>query len=163
MVRLAAHRGRHGGQRLPQRRARPDRWDARLVAGAVPVALLASVHLLVRLMVRLLTLQISASGATLATDPAPPERRASASATPSAPSARTISPRQSRRSIGATRGVYERLAATGQPVTWRQFAAAFDPPMPRRTAQRHLAHHQASASEPGANGQRPLADLEVTP
>jgi hypothetical protein len=55
----------------------PDRWDARLVAGGVPVALLASVHLLVRLMVRLLTLQASAIGATgavVATDPAPPQR-----------------------------------------------------------------------------------------
>jgi hypothetical protein len=136
----------------------PDRWDARLVAGGVPVALLASVHLLVRLMVRLFTLQASASGATVASDPAPPQHRASAAAT--APSARTISPRQSRRAIGATRGVYERLTASGQPVTWRQFAQAFDPPMPRRTAQRHLAHHQASANEPGANGQRPLANPE---
>ncbi len=136
----------------------PDRWDARLVAGAVPVALLASVHLLVRLMVRLLTLQTT--GATVATDPAPRQRHASATAT--APPARAISPRQSRRSIGATQGVYERLAASGQPVTWRQFAAAFDPPMPRRTAQRHLAHHQATA--PSANGQRPLADpREVMP
>jgi hypothetical protein len=148
----------------------PDRWDARLVAGAVPVALLASVHLLVRLMVRLLTLHVASATTTtttttttaVATDPAPPERRAngSASATQTAPLARAISPRQSRRAIGATRPVYERLVATGQPVTWRQFAAAFEPPMPRRTAQRHLAHHQASVNEPGANGQRPLADLE---
>src|SRR6266542_2009395 len=113
----------------------PDRWDARLGAGSVPVALLASVHLLVRLMVRLLTLQTS-----------------------SATSARAISPRQSRRAIGATRPVFERLAAAGQPVSWRQFAAAFDPPMPRRTAQRHLAHHQAAA--PSANGQQPIADPE---
>src|SRR6266540_1198533 len=96
----------------------PDRWDARLGAGSVPVALLASVHLLVRLMVRLLTLQTSS----------------------------------------ATRPVFERLAAAGQPVSWRQFAAAFDPPMPRRTAQRHLAHHQAAA--PSANGQQPIADPE---
>jgi hypothetical protein len=74
-----------------------------------------------------------------------------------------ISPRQSRRSLHATRPVFERLVATGQPVTWRQFAQAFDPPMPRRTAQRHLAAHQASsASAPGANGQRPQASPEVT-
>ena len=142
----------------------PDRWDARLVAGGVPVALLASVHLLVRLMVRLLTLQAtSASGATAATDPAPLQHRASATATGASRSpARAISPRQSRRSIDATRPIYERLVASGQPVTWRQFAAAFDPPMPRRTAQRHLAVHQATA--PGANGQQPLSDLEeVTP
>jgi hypothetical protein len=139
----------------------PDRWDARLVAGGVPVALLASVHLLVRLMVRLLTLQVASATVTVATEAAPPQRRASATAT--APSARAISPRQSRRSLGATRPVYQRLAASGQPVTWRQFAQAFDPPMPRRTAQRHLAAHQASVSEPSANGQRPLADLEVTP
>src|SRR6266545_2339956 len=99
----------------------PDRWDARLGAGSVPVALLASVHLLVRLMVRLLTLQTSSA-------------------------------------TSATRPVFERLAAAGQPVSWRQFAAAFDPPMPRRTAQRHLAHHQAAA--PSANGQQPIADPE---
>jgi hypothetical protein len=136
----------------------PDRWDARLVAGGVPVALLASVHLLVRLVVRLFSLQ--ARGATAASDPAPPERRATASASSGAsrPPARAISPRQSRRSIDATRPVFERLTASGQPVTWRQFAAAFDPPMPRRTAQRHLAAHQATA--PGANGQRPQADPE---
>src|SRR6266540_258488 len=75
-----------------------------------------------------------------------------------ATNARAISPRQSRRAIGATRPVFERLAAAGQPVSWRQFAAAFDPPMPRRTAQRHLAHHQAAA--PSANGQQPIADPE---
>jgi hypothetical protein len=135
----------------------PDRWDARLVAGGVPVALLASVHLLVRLMVRLLTLQ--ATGATVATEAARPDPRATTSA--SRPAAKAISPRQSRRAIGATRPVYERLTASGQPVTWRQFAQAFDPPMPRRTAQRHLAAHQDSG--PSGNGQRPLADLEVTP
>jgi hypothetical protein len=33
-------------------------------------------------------------------------------------------------------------------VTWQRFAASFDPPMARRTAQRHLAAHSA-------NGQRP--------
>jgi hypothetical protein len=138
----------------------PDYWNARLVAGGVPVALLASVHLVVRLMVRLLTLH--ANGATVASDPAPPEHRATTSATPGAsrPPARAISPRQSRRGLDATRPVFERLSATGHLVTWRQFAAAFDPPMPRRTAQRHLAAHQASA--PGANGQRHLADQEVT-
>ena len=136
----------------------PDRWDARLVAGAVPVALLASVHLLVRLMVRLLTLHASANGATVATDPAPSQRHASASA--GRPATRAISPRQSRRSLDATRPVFERLVANGQAVTWRQFAQAFDPPMPRRTAQRHLAAHQASASAPGANGQRRLTDPE---
>src|SRR6266511_1789985 len=75
-----------------------------------------------------------------------------------ATTARAISPRQSRRAIGANRPVFERLAAAGQPVSWRQFAAAFDPPMPRRTAQRHLAHHQAAA--PSANGQQPIADPE---
>jgi len=131
----------------------PDRWDARLGAGSVPVALLASVHLLVRLMVRLLTLQTSS--ATSATAPAAasaPDQRGNAT------NARAISPRQSRRAIGATRPVFERLAAAGQPVSWRQFAAAFDPPMPRRTAQRHLAHHQAAA--PSANGQQPIADPE---
>jgi hypothetical protein len=139
----------------------PDRWDARLVAGAVPVALLASVHLLVRLMVRLLTLHASATGATVATDPAPPQHRATTDANRQA--ARAIGSRQSRRAIAATQPVYERLAATGQPVTWRQFAQAFDPPMPRRTAQRHLAAHQASsASEPSANGQRPATEPDTT-
>jgi len=137
----------------------PDRWDARLVAGSVPLALLASVHLLVRLMTRLLTLQTtSATTATGATTngaaSAPSTRRASATT-----AARAISPRQSHRAITATRPVYERLAASGQPPTWRQFAAAFDPPMPRRTAQRHLAAHQASnATTPGGNGQWPLPD-----
>ena len=143
----------------------PDHWDARLVAGSVPVALLASVHLLVRLIVRLLTLQTTsasttgATGATAQADTtsAPPARRTNG--------ARAISPRQSHRAIGATRQVYERLAASGQPVTWRQFAVAFDPPMPRRTAQRHLAHHQQAnaTADPGANGQRPALDPEQTP
>jgi len=137
----------------------PDRWDARLVAGSVPLALLASVHLLVRLMVRLLTLQAtSATGAAGVTTPAAasaPDRRGSATT-----GARAISPRQSHRAISATQGVYQRLAAAGQPPTWRQFAEAFDPPMPRRTAQRHLAAHQASAIATGGNGQRPLPDLE---
>ncbi len=138
----------------------PDRWDARLVAGSVPVALLASVHLLVRLMVRLLTLQTtSATSATTPAAASPPKRRDSAST-----GARAISPRQSHRAISATRQVYERLAAAGQPPTWRQFAEAFDPPMPRRTAQRHLAAHQASATPTGGNGQRPqpALDLEET-
>jgi hypothetical protein len=145
----------------------PDYWNARLVAGGVPVALLASVHLLVRLMVRLLTLHATSAtngaSATVATDTAPLQRRATttATATRATTTTRAISPRQSRRSLDATRPVFERLTASGQPVTWRQFAQAFDPPMPRRTAQRHLAAHQASA--PSANGQRPLADLEVTP
>jgi hypothetical protein len=140
----------------------PDRWDARLVAGSVPVALLASVHLLVRLMVRLLTLHTtSATGAAQEqTDDrasAPPARHASATT-----ATRAISPRQSRRAISATRQTYERLAATGQPVSWRQFAASFDPPMPRRTAQRHLAAHQAtSATTPGGNGQRPQPALDL--
>jgi hypothetical protein len=142
----------------------PDRWDARLVAGSVPVALLASVHLLVRLMVRLLTLTTSATSATGA-DPeqtddrasAPPARHATATT-----GTRAISPRQSRRAISATRQTYERLAANGQPVNWRQFAASFDPPMPRRTAQRHLAAHQAtSATTPGGNGQRPQPALDL--
>jgi hypothetical protein len=139
----------------------PDRWDARLVAGSVPVALLASVHLLVRLMVRLLTLTTSATSATGATSTgaasAPPARHASATT-----ATRAISPRQSRRAISATRQTYERLAANGQPVTWRQFAAAFDPPMPRRTAQRHLAAHQAAtATGNSSNGQRPQPALDL--
>jgi hypothetical protein len=135
----------------------PDRWDARLVAGSVPLALLASVHLLVRLMVRLLTLQTtSATSATAPAATSAPHRHGSATT-----GARAISPRQSHRAISATRGVYERLAAAGQPPTWRQFAAAFDPPMPRRTAQRHLAAHQASATPPGGNGQRPQPALDL--
>jgi len=142
----------------------PDRWDARLVAGSVPVALLASVHLLLRLMTRLLqdTTSATTTGAqTTAATPAPVERRATASA---ATGARAIGPRQQRRAIGATRHIYEQLAASGQPVTWRQFATAFDPPMPRRTAQRHLAHHQhATSAGPGANGQRPALDPEQAP
>lgn len=137
----------------------PDRWDARLVAGSVPVALLASVHLLVRLMVRLLTLTTTATTATGQADhaSAPPARHASATT-----GARAISPRQSRRAISATRPIYERLAATGQPVNWRQFAASFDPPMPRRTAQRHLAAHQATtATGNSGNGQRPQPALDL--
>ena len=117
----------------------PDRWDARLVAGSVPVALLASVHLLVRLMVRLLTLHTTQT-------------------TSATTSTRAIGPRQSHRAISATRQTYERLAATGQPVSWRQFAEAFDPPMPRRTAQRHLAAHQTTSTTAGADGQWPLSD-----
>jgi hypothetical protein len=140
----------------------PDRWDARLVAGSVPVALLASVHLLVRLMVRLLTLTTSATSTTGATDAAQQQAdRASAPPARHATATRAISPRQSRRAISTTRQTYERLAANGQPVTWRQFAASFDPPMPRRTAQRHLAAHQASATDYSSNGQRPQPALDL--
>jgi len=138
----------------------PDRWDARLVAGSVPVALLASVHLLVRLMVRLLTRHTTQT--TSATTTGATTEQAAASApdhhTSATTSTRAIGPRQSHRAISATRQTYERLAATGQPVSWRQFAEAFDPPMPRRTAQRHLAAHQTTSTTAGADGQWPLSD-----
>ncbi len=147
----------------------PDRLDARIVAGGVPVVLLASVELLVRLMVRVFAL------ATIAT-PATPALTASATVTTPASalvphsaapvaarkrSPRAIDQRQSaRRSIADTRPVYERLVATGQPVTWQAFAIAFDPAMPRRTAQRHLAAHQATAPNDQTDGQRSAAFRE---
>jgi hypothetical protein len=115
--------------------------------------LLASVHLLVLLLLRVLAwtppatgpatqagvVMASAASALVSDDPAPlPVSHAGAvDARP-----------QQRRAIGATRPVYDALMAGGEPVTWQRFAAAFDPPMARRTAQRHLAAHSA-------NGQRP--------
>jgi hypothetical protein len=44
--------------------------------------------------------------------------------------------------------------AGGERVTWQRFAAAFDPPMARRTAQRHLAAHSANGQQrpPGPDG-----------
>jgi hypothetical protein len=131
----------------------PPRWDARVVAGAVPLALLASVHLLVLLLLRVLAwtppltgtatepeLETgSAAPALVSDDTAPP---------PTAPAGAVAARPQHRRAIGATRPVYDALMVGGEPLTWQRFAAAFDPPMARRTAQRHLAAHSA-------NGQRP--------
>ena len=131
----------------------PPRWDARLVAGAVPLALLASVHLLVLLLLRVLAWTPPATGT--ATEPgvvmasAAPARVSDDTAPPPVPHADAVDARpQRRRAIGATRPVYDALMAGGEPVTWQRFAASFDPPMARRTAQRHLAAHSA-------NGQRP--------
>ncbi len=59
---------------------------------------------------------------------------------------------QPRRAIGATRPVYDALMARGEPVTWQRFAASFDPPMARRTAQRHLAAHSANGKRPSGPG-----------
>jgi hypothetical protein len=130
----------------------PPRWDARLVAGTVPVALLASVHLLVLLLLRVLawTTPASATGALVALDQPTPARNGSAP--PAAPARLADGARPAaRHSLADTRPVYDALAATGAPVTWQRFAAAFDPPMARRTAQRHLAAH-------GANGQQSTLD-----
>jgi hypothetical protein len=132
----------------------PPRWDARLVAGAVPVALLASVHLLVLLLLRVLAWTppatspapqtgvetASAAPALVSDDPAPPA--------PAHAGAAAAQPPQRRRAIGATRPVYDALMAGGEPVTWQRFAASFDPPMARRTAQRHLAAHSANGQHP---------------
>jgi hypothetical protein len=115
-----------------------------VVAGAVPLALLASVHLLVLLLLRVLAWTppatstatepgvetASAAPALVSDDTAPP---------PTAPAGAVAARPQRRRAIGATRPVYDALLVTGEPVTWQRFAAAFDPPMARRTAQRHLA------------------------
>jgi hypothetical protein len=131
----------------------PPRWDARLVAGAVPLALLASVHLLVLLLLRVLawtppvTGPATETGVVMAT--AAPARVPDDTAPPPASPAGAVEARpQRRRAIGATRPVYDALMTGGEPVTWQRFAASFDPPMARRTAQRHLAAHSA-------NGQRP--------
>jgi hypothetical protein len=123
----------------------PPRWDARLVAGAVPVALLASVHLLVLLLLRVLawTSTASATGALVAPD------QPTSAHTDSAPPRLADGARPAtRRSLADTRPVYDTLAATGAPVTWQRFAAAFDPPMARRTAQRHVAAHSANGHQP---------------
>jgi hypothetical protein len=130
----------------------PPRWDARVVAGAVPLALLASVHLLVLLLLRVLAWTPSATGsatpAAMTVAPAEPAPAAATSGPLAAPSAGAIAARsQPRRPVGASPPVYDALVAGGEPVTWQRFAAAFDPPMARRTAQRHLAAHSA-------NGQR---------
>jgi hypothetical protein len=131
----------------------PPRWNARLVAGAVPLALLASVHLLVLLLLRVLAWTPAPTGT--ATEPgvvmasAAPARVPDDTAPPPGPHAGAVAARpQQRRAIAATRPVYDALLAAGEPVTWQRFAASFDPPMARRTAQRHLAAHSA-------NGQRP--------
>jgi hypothetical protein len=114
---------------------------------------LASVHLLVLLLLRVLAWTPPATGtatepgvetasaalAPVSDDTAPP---------PTAPAGAVAARPQQRRAIGATRPVYDALMATGERVTWQRFAASFDPPMARRTAQRHLAAHSA-------NGQRP--------
>lgn len=100
----------------------PPRWDARLVAGAVPLALLASVHLLVLLLLRVLAWTPPATGtatqtgvetasaapAPVSDDTAPP---------PPAPAGAVAARPQQRRAIGATRPVYDALMAGGEPVT----------------------------------------------
>ena len=131
----------------------PPRWDARLVAGAVPLALLASVHLLVLLLLRVLAWTPPATSGAIPTEvavaPTEPVPAPASSPSLAAPEAGAVDARsQQRRAIGDTRLVYDALAGTGEPVTWQRFATAFDPPMARRTAQRHLAAHSA-------NGQRP--------
>lgn len=92
----------------------PHRLDARLVAGAVPVALLASVHLLLRLVVRVLAwTAANATSSTTATAPAAPANH-SAGAGRGAPSARVTGHNGTRRRLADTRAVYDQLAATGQ-------------------------------------------------
>lgn len=102
---------------------------------------------------------VAAAGAGLdptAHRPRHPDRSGTASAEPALVSDDTAPPPVShagavdarphqRRAIGATRPVYDALMAGGEPG---DLAASFDPPMARRTAQRHLAAHSA-------NGQRP--------
>jgi hypothetical protein len=135
----------------------PRRWDARVVAGAVPLASLASVHLLVLLLLRVLawTPPATASATHTNVEAAPAEPAPEPdSGTPEASAVDTRL--QPRRAIGATRPVYDALVASGEPVTWQRFAAAFDPPMARRTAQRHLAAHSANGQQrppaPGGPG-----------
>ena len=128
-----------------------------MVAGAVPLALLASVHLLVLLLLRVLAWTPPATGpatepgvvmAAAAAAPAPAPVSDDTAPPPASPAGAVAAQPQQRRAIGATRPVYDALMAGGEPVTWQRFAASFDPPMARRTAQRHLAAHSA-------NGQRP--------
>jgi hypothetical protein len=126
----------------------PPRWDARLVAGAVPVALLASVHLLVLLLLRVLAWTPPASATRTLVAPEQPTQARTGSAPPGASVRLADGARPARRSLADTRGVYDTLAATGAPVSWQRFAAAFDPPMARRTAQRHLAAHSANGHQP---------------
>jgi hypothetical protein len=114
---------------------------------------LASVHLLVLLLLQVLAWTPPATGTAtetgVETASAAPALVSDDAAPPLAAQARAVDAQpQQRRSIGATRPVYDALLVTGEPVTWQRFAAAFDPPMARRTAQRHLAAHSA-------NGQRP--------
>ena len=144
----------------------PDHLPARLVAALPPVALLLSVELLMLIASRILAESATphpASGhapervAVLAPVapgelPAPPPPVAALAGV--APAGRG----RPRRSAADTRLVYEALAARGTPVAWRVFAAAFDPPMPRRTALRHLAAHQAT---PNPNGHQPGATPEL--
>lgn len=131
----------------------PARWDARVVAGAVPLALLASVHLLVLLLLRVLAWTPPATAT--ATEPgvvmaatAPALVSDGTAPPPPAPAGAVAAQPQQRRAIDATRPVYDALMAGGEPVIWQRLAASFDPPMARRTAQRHLAAHTT-------NGQRP--------
>jgi hypothetical protein len=94
----------------------PPRWDAWVVAGAVPLALLASVHLLVLLLLRVLAWTPSATGsatpAAMTVAPAEPAPAAATSGPLAAPSAGAMAARpQPRRPIGATRPVYDALVA----------------------------------------------------
>jgi len=65
-----------------------------------------------------------------------------------------------RRTLAATRAVYDQLARDGRTVSWQRFARAFDPPLQKRTAQRHLAAHQTPVAGAGSdNGHHPSAML----
>jgi len=136
----------------------PSDLPARLVAALPPVALLLSVELLM-----LIASRILAESATHDTGNghAPTHLAAVAPVAPgeptilAPPAAGTAAGRaRPRRSAADTHPVYQALAARGTPVAWQVFAAAFDPPMARRTALRHLAAHQPG---PSANGDRPGA------
>jgi hypothetical protein len=143
----------------------PDHLAARLVAALPPVALLLSVELLMLIASRILA---ESAVADSARDHAPAhvatlapmasgESAAPAQTATGVAAASRAGRARPRRSAADTRPVYQALAARGTPVTWQVFAAAFDPPMPRRTALRHLAAHQADLSP---NGHRPSATPE---
>jgi hypothetical protein len=145
----------------------PSDLAARLVAALPPVALLLSVELLMLIASRILAEsatrdqvsdQVLASVARMAPvapgdlpAPAPPAAELAAAA----PAGRA----RPRRSAADTHPVYQALATRGTPVAWQTFAAAFDPPMARRTALRHLAAHQPG---PSPNGHRPRATRDRT-
>jgi hypothetical protein len=98
------------------------RWDARITAGAVPFAVLASVHLLVLLLLRLLAWSPTQDGATTTADP---EARPRADDKPAgAPAQKPKSRRSAKQRVHVW--VRELLAEETQekPVSWQDVQAA---------------------------------------
>jgi hypothetical protein len=101
------------------------RWDARFAAGAVPFAVLASVHLLVLLLLRLLALPAAEDPALPAADRAVPTPKADQ---PAPAAAAPLEDGQSRQDDQLVRRVVVRSLLAGEthdkPVSWEDVHAA---------------------------------------